>query len=142
MKRIFNFILIIALTGSFTAMFSCSDEYLVKEPPGSAAGSVMESPEGVEALLIGTYSNLQGQGRFGGAMATDWTYGTGASDDGYKGTSTGDQNNFNAVERYECLPSNAYMQERWQDCYDGSPYKVTLSRYESSWPGYYHLYQA
>lgn len=119
MKKIFNFILITALTGSLITMFSCSDEYLEKEPPGSAAGTVMESPEGVEALLIGAYSNLQGRSRFGGAMGTDWTYGGGASDDAYKGTSTGDQNNFNAVERYEALPSNAYMRDRWQDCYDG-----------------------
>jgi hypothetical protein len=100
-------------------MFSCGDDFLEKEPPGSAAGTVMESPEGVEALLIGAYSDLQGYGRFGGAMGTDWTYGGGASDDCYKGTSTGDQNNFNAVERYEVLPSNAYMSERWRDCYDG-----------------------
>ena len=119
MKKIFNFIIITALTGSFIIMFSCNDEFLVKEPPGSAAGSVMESPEGVEALLIGSYSNLQGRSIFGGAMGTDWTYGSGASDDAYKGTSTGDQNNYNAVERYEALPSNAYMRDRWQDCYDG-----------------------
>lgn len=119
MKRIFNFILIATLTGSLMMMFSCTDDFLVKEPPGSAAGSVMESPEGVESLLVGAYSTLQGRSRFGGAMGTDWTYGSGASDDAYKGTSTGDQNNFNAVERYEALPSNAYMKDRWQDCYDG-----------------------
>lgn len=119
MKKIFNFILIAALTGSLTTIFSCSDEYLEKEPPGSAAGTVMESPEGVEALLVSAYSSIQGYQRFGGAIGTDWTYGGGASDDCYKGTSTGDQNNFNAVERYEALPSNAYMSNRWQDCYDG-----------------------
>jgi len=92
---------------------------LSKEPPGSAAGTVMQSAEGVESLLVGAYSTLQGFGRFGGAMGTDWTYGGGASDDAYKGTSTGDQNNFNAVERYEVLPTNAYMAERWRDCYNG-----------------------
>jgi len=119
MKKIYNLILITILSGSLMTMFSCKKDFLIKEPPGSAAGSVMESPEGVEALLIGAYSNLQGRSRFGGAMGTDWTYGGGASDDCYKGTSTGDQNNYNAVERYECLPSNAYMQDRWQDCYDG-----------------------
>lgn len=119
MKRIFNFILIATLTGSLMVMFSCSEEFLVKEPPGSAAGSVMETPEGVEALLIGAYSTLQGRSRFGGAMGTDWTYGSGASDDAYKGTSAGDQSNFNIVERYESLPSNAYMRDRWRDCYDG-----------------------
>lgn len=98
---------------------SCSEDFLTKEPPGVAAGSVIMTPDGVESLLISTYSTLQGRSRFGGAMGTDWTYGGGASDDMYKGTSTGDQTNFNAVERYECLTTNAYMRDRWQDCFDG-----------------------
>ncbi|MGC9353729.1 MAG: RagB/SusD family nutrient uptake outer membrane protein, partial [Mariniphaga sp.] len=119
MKKIFNFLIIATLAGCVIITSSCSEEFLEKEPPGSAAGTVMQTPEGVEALLIGAYSDLQGFSRFGGAMATDWTYGGGASDDCYKGTSTGDQNNFNAVERYEALPSNAYMRDRWRDCYDG-----------------------
>lgn len=119
MKKILNFILIVAFTGSLMMMSSCGDDFLIKEPPGSAAGSVMESPEGVEALLVGAYSTLQGRSRFGGAMGTDWTYGSGASDDAYKGTSTGDQSNFNAVEKYKALPTNAYMKDRWQDCFDG-----------------------
>jgi hypothetical protein len=120
MKKIFNFLIIATLAGCVIMMSSCSEDFLEKEPPGSAAGTVMQTPEGVEALLIGAYSDLQGFSRFGGAMATDWTYGGGASDDCYKGTSTGDQNNFNAVERYEALPSNAYMRDRWRDCFDGA----------------------
>lgn len=117
MNSFINFILWI-LGFSFLC-YACSDDFLLKEPPGVASGSVMSSPEGVEALLVGAYSSLQGRSRFGGAMGTDWTYGSGASDDCYKGTSTGDQNNYNAVERYEVLPSNAYMYDRWRDCYDG-----------------------
>lgn len=119
MKKIFNLLISGTFTMFLLMMLSCSEEFLEKEPPGSAAGTVMETPEGVEALLIGAYSDLQGYSRFGGALATDWTYGSGASDDCYKGTSSGDQNNFNAVERYEALPSNAYMSDRWRDCYDG-----------------------
>ncbi len=119
MIRIYKHLLMVVLASSLFVLSSCNDDFLKKEPPGSAAGSVMESPEGVESLLIGSYSSLQGRSRFGGALGTDWTYGGGASDNCYKGTSTGDQNNFNAVERYEALPSNAYMRDRWRDCYDG-----------------------
>jgi hypothetical protein len=100
-------------------IYSCSEEFLVKEPPGVAAGAVIQTPEGVEALLIGVYERLQGDGIFGAAMGTDWTYGGGASDDCYKGTSAGDQSAYNLVERYEALPSNPYMRERWRDCYAG-----------------------
>jgi starch-binding outer membrane protein, SusD/RagB family len=119
MNKIIHLLTVMVIIGSIITITSCSEDFLTKEPPGSAAGSVMQSSEGVESLLIGTYSTLQGFGRFGGAMGTDWTYGSGASDDCYKGTSTGDQNNFNAVERYEVLPTNAYMAERWRDCYNG-----------------------
>ncbi|MCL4481166.1 MAG: RagB/SusD family nutrient uptake outer membrane protein [Bacteroidetes bacterium] len=119
MKNIFKLILMILFPGSLLFQYSCSEDFLTKEPPGVAAGSALESDAGVEALLIGAYSTLQGFSRFGGAMGTDWTYGSGASDECYKGTSSGDQTNFNAVERYECLPSNPYMRDRWRDCYNG-----------------------
>jgi len=118
MKRIFNLILITAFAGSLL-LSSCSEEFLTKEPPGTAAGSVMESPEGVEAMLIACYSNLQGRSRFGGGIGTDWVYGSCCSDDAYKGTSTGDQPAFNALERYEGLPNNDYPEQRWRGCYDG-----------------------
>src|SRR5690554_1140094 len=118
MKNILKYSLICTLLLSISLFYSCED-FLEKEPPGAAAGTVMESPEGVEALLIRAYSTLQGAGRFGGALATDWTYGGGASDDCYKGTSSGDQNNFNEVEQYAVLPTNAYMSERWRDAYNG-----------------------
>jgi hypothetical protein len=56
---------------------------------------------------------------FGGCLTSDWTYAGACSDDAYKGTSAGDQSNFNLLERYEALPSNSYMNERWTLCYDG-----------------------
>jgi hypothetical protein len=119
MKRIFILMIITTLTGSLLTFNSCSEDFLSKEPPGVAAGTVMESPEGVEALLIGCYSSLQGRSRFGDCLGTDWTYGSGASDDTYKGSSSGDQTAFNSVEKYECLPDNPYMRDRWQWAYDG-----------------------
>ncbi len=120
MKRIFIIMFITALTVSMLTMNSCNEDFLVKEPPGAAAEAVMQTSEGVEALLIGCYSNLQGRSRFGDCLGTDWTYGSGASDDTYKGTSTGDQTAFNLVERYEALPSNPYMRDRWRGCFDGA----------------------
>src|SRR5665647_2168501 len=119
MKNRFNLLLITFLTCCLLFEYSCTEAYLTKEPPGVAAGTAIESKAGVEALLVGAYSTLQGVGRFGGDPATDWTYGSGASDEAYKGSSAGDQTNYNAVERFECLPSNAYMAERWSDCTNG-----------------------
>lgn len=119
MKRIINLLLTAVFFGSMLMINSCSEDFLTKEPPGVGSASQLLTDTGVETLLTGTYSAMQGAGMFGGALVSDWTYGSGASDDAYKGTSSGDQINFNMVERYEALPTNAYMRERWRDCYNG-----------------------
>ena len=80
---------------------------------------LFRSPEGIENLLIGVYERMQGGSMFGGALVSDWTYAAGCSDDAYKGTSSGDQSNFNLLERYEALPNNPYLQDRWNNAYDG-----------------------
>jgi hypothetical protein len=120
MKRIIKLLSITVLLGSLLMIYSCSEEFLTKEPPGVAAGSVIQTPEGVEALLVGVYERMQNGGSmFGGCITSDWTYSGGCSDDAYKGTSAGDQSNFNLLERYEALPNNPYLNERWTLCYDG-----------------------
>jgi tetratricopeptide (TPR) repeat protein len=121
MKRILKLLSVTLLLGSLLMIYSCSDEFLTKEPPGVAAGSVIQTPAGVEALIVGVYERLQNgsQSMFGAAMTSDWTYSGGCSDDAYKGTSAGDQSNFNLLERYEALPNNPYLLNRWNACYDG-----------------------
>lgn len=101
-------------------IYSCSEEFLTKEPPGVAAGSTIETQAGVDALILSTYERMQnGSDMFGTAIGSDWTYAGGCSDDAYKGTSAGDQSNYNLLERYEALPNNPYMNSRWNQCYDG-----------------------
>jgi len=120
MKNILKLLSVLVLIASFLMINSCSEEYLTKEPPGVAAGSVIQTPEGVEALVIGVYERMQNGGSmFGGALTSDWTYAGGCSDDAYKGTSAGEQSNFNILERYEALPNNPYLNERWTLCFDG-----------------------
>lgn len=120
MKRIIKLLSITFFLGGILLINSCSEDFLTKEPPGVAAGSVIQTPDGVEALLNGVYERMQnGDQMFGGAITSDWTYAGGCSDDAYKGTSSGDQANFNLLERYEALPNNPYLEERWRNCYDG-----------------------
>ncbi|HBC78197.1 MAG TPA: RagB/SusD family nutrient uptake outer membrane protein, partial [Bacteroidales bacterium] len=79
---------------------------------------VMQTPSGVEALLVATYERVEGSDMFGGCLVSEWTYSGGCSDDAYKGTSAGDQSNFNLLERYEALPNNPYVKARWANAYD------------------------
>jgi hypothetical protein len=121
MKKTIKLLSLTVFLGSLMMIYSCSDEFLTKEPPGVAAGSVIQTPAGVESLVISVYERMQNgqQSMFGAAMTSDWTYSGGCSDDAYKGTSSGDQSNFNLLERYEALPNNPYLENRWNACYDG-----------------------
>ena len=118
MKPVYKNILAIL---AISITFSCNeDEFLNKQPPGTAAGDAMATPAGVEALLIGAYDMLTGDWNgFGSCMATDWVYGDGYSDNAYKGSSAGDQPWFNELERYTTAPVGQYMEDRWRDCYNG-----------------------
>jgi hypothetical protein len=121
MKRSSKLLSIALLFGSLLMIVSCNEDFLTKEPPGVAPDVKMQTPDGVEALLVGVYERMQNgnQSMFGAAMTSDWTYSGGCSDDAYKGTSAGDQSNFNLLERYEALPNNPYLENRWNACYDG-----------------------
>lgn len=116
MFRSFRFRLI---TGILLLLCACSEEFITKEPQGVAAGSVIMTPDGVEAVLTGAYSYLRGRSMFGGSLGTDWVYGSITSDDSYKGTSAGDETTFNLIERYECDAFDPYLSDRWTDCYAG-----------------------
>jgi hypothetical protein len=117
MKNMFKYIVWFLLLISSKIIFSCSEGFLIKEPPGVGAGSVITSPDGVEKVLIGTYAAMRGKSQFGGAMGTDWTYGSVTSDDCYRGTSAGDANT--GYERYEIGVTFPYLSDRWKDCYEG-----------------------
>lgn len=112
MVRFFSFICVLA---AIPLLFSCSEDFLREEPPGAAAGSVIISPDGVEAVLVGTYAYLRGRKMFGGALCTDWTYGSTASDDAYYGLLS----TFPSIDRYEMTPSHFFLADRWRDCYEG-----------------------
>ena len=95
---------------------SCTEDFLTREPPGTIAGTTASSPQGVESILVGTYSYLRGRSMFGGALCTDWMYGSVTSDDCYIGASFPTNPQY---ERYEATPSHPYVLQRWQDCYNG-----------------------
>ena len=114
-KRL-RYLLVSSLLVAPLFLSSCSEEFLTKEPRGVAAGSVISSPEGVEAVLIAAYSCLQGRHMFGGALCTDWMYGSITSDDSYQGPYPF----YPPLERYEVTPSHPYVSQRWVDCYNGA----------------------
>ncbi|HSO89024.1 MAG TPA: RagB/SusD family nutrient uptake outer membrane protein [Draconibacterium sp.] len=102
-----------------TISFSCSEEFLTKEPMGVTSENVFYDAKGIEALLTGTYSMIRGSALWTvswGASIQNWTYGSAASDDAYKGSEITDQVPVNDIERWEVTPTNGYPADKWRLC--------------------------
>lgn len=98
---------------------SCSDDFLDKKPLGSTSENVFYSAKGIDALLIGTYAIVKGSYLWDvswGASIQNWTYGSAASDDAYKGSEITDQIPVNDIEKWSVTPSNGYPADKWRLC--------------------------
>jgi hypothetical protein len=123
MKRIF-YLCAIALTmgGVF---YACSDNFLDRQPIGGLDEGTLSNQKGVDAVLIGAYSLLDGwgQGWGGGAVwtsaASNWVYGGICGGDANKGSDASDQPAINPIARYEGLADNEYFRGKWRACFDG-----------------------
>ncbi len=96
---------------------SCSEDFLTRTPPGSTAENVFYDAKGIDALLIGTYAIVPGSSLWDiswGASIQNWTYGSVASDDAYKGSEVTDQVPVNEIERWEVLTNNNYPADKWK----------------------------
>lgn len=101
---------------------ACNDAFLEELPRGVFSENILKNRAGVEGLLVGAYSLLDGVGGPAGnweAAGSNWVFGDVTSDDAYKGTDAGDQIEINPIERYEPLPTNGYFNLKWRHVYDG-----------------------
>jgi len=98
---------------------SCSEDFLTKYPPQTLSDVNMANERGVEGLLTGAYAMVRGGGLWGSAMGTDYVYGSGASDDTYKGSELTDTPDYNRIETYTASPATGFLAERWEVPYNG-----------------------
>ncbi len=114
-------ILLIGATASMLMFYACSKNFLDKAPIGSLDQNTLSNKAGVEGVLIGAYSMLDGYGGAGGgwqSAGSNWVYGGVASDDAYKGSDAGDQADIVPIETYSATASNGYFNQKWQAVYD------------------------
>lgn len=108
---------IIAATIILAIFNSCSDNFLDETPQGSTSENVFYNEKGIDALLIGTYAMTRGSSLWEvswGASIQNWTYGSVASDDAYKGSEVTDQKVVNEIERWEVTTTNGYPADKWR----------------------------
>ena len=119
----------IILTVSAFLMFgtmSCKDEFLEVSPLGVLSEANLTNADGVNLVLTGAYSLLDGVQTNVGSPFPDWTgsadnwvYGSVAADDAYKGTNAGDQPEISLIETFTHTSDLTHFRGKWRAVYDG-----------------------
>ena len=125
MKRKNNKLIIhlTALTAGLI-IFACSKSFLTVAPIGVYSPSTLANRAGVEGLLIGAYSLLDGQGSnvvgtsVYATAQDNWVFGGVCADDSHKGSDPGDQPDIVALMTWDAATTNSYPTQKWQVEYD------------------------
>ncbi len=124
MKKI-KYLLVIAIIAGSLLLDACKEDFLEITPKGSLDQSVLATYEGVDALLIGAYSLLDGasdlgfgEGNWAGATS-NWVYGSVRGMTANKGTFSGDQPHINPIQTFSETSTNLYLNTKWQYTYEG-----------------------
>src|SRR6478609_1427752 len=119
-----NIIIIFSMV--FTAsliIVACGKDFLDKPPLGTLTPAIVANEKGVQGILIGAYSMLDGNGAAGdgnyGSAASNWGYGGVAGDDAYKGSDPSDVSDFAPFEDWTVTPTNGALPQKWAACYAG-----------------------
>src|SRR5690606_14298350 len=103
---------------------ACTKEFLNSPPLGELAKDQLAEKSGVETVIIGAYSVLNGQidqvSNAFNSPASNWSFGDVTSDDAYKGGGgTGDQNNIHKMETFTVDATSLDAQRKWMALYEG-----------------------
>lgn len=106
----------------FALVSACDSSFLQINPNGSLDESVLATEDGIETLLIGAYSMLDGisaQGTGGWeAASSGWVFGSIRGGLANKGTDSGDQPDINPIQNYNETSTNPYLNLKWRSLYE------------------------
>ncbi len=121
MRRI-NAIIALTFAAVFGFVNACDDEFLEIAPNGQLSGDVLATADGVDALLIGAYSMLDGTSAQGTGNWTSttsgWVYASIRGGVANKGTDSGDQPDINPIQNYAETETNPYLNNKWRSVYE------------------------
>jgi hypothetical protein len=102
-----------------TALAACGKSFLDKPPIGTLGPQIVASEDGVQGLLIGAYSLVDGEGASGDGFASgasNWIFGGVTSDDAYKGSDPTDVADAAPMEKWgsSLTPTNGAIPQKWR----------------------------
>jgi len=117
LKNVFIAAFALAIIGS------CYKSKLNQPAPGELTAEEIATKKGVDGLLIGAYSMLDG---LGGSPAityanstSNWIYGSICGSEAYKGSIQGDQQQITDAEIFIANANNIYFDSKWGGAYEG-----------------------
>tara|TARA_A100000164_G_scaffold333959_1_gene324874 strand:- start:85 stop:1770 length:1686 start_codon:yes stop_codon:yes gene_type:complete len=103
-------------------LVSCSDDFTDINPVGALSDASLQNATGVDLLLVGAYSMLDGIRQNHGAdwhIAADNWWMDVLADDAHKGSTDGDQADLLALELYTWDTTNPYLENNWRAIFAG-----------------------
>jgi hypothetical protein len=116
-KKYIILILILAVIGTWG---SCKKDFLDVKPAGALDQSLLGTKTGIDALLVGAYSMLDGTSSSFGweAASSNWVYGDIRGLEANKGTDSGDQPDINPLQTFTETATNPYLNVKWRAVYE------------------------
>ncbi len=111
---------LIALVVAVT--FACNEKFLEVPATGQLASNQLTSKAGLEGVLVSAYAQLNGRGFSRAASSYNWVRGSVSGGEANKGSNSGDgggNSNFNTFQRYELIPTNGDVNDKWRAMYEG-----------------------
>lgn len=103
-------------------IYACNKNALNKPTPGSLNETELANKAGVEGLLIGAYSLLDGIGSPNSSSysaASNWSYGSVCGSEAYTGSSSDDQGADISLETFSETATDGNLESKWSTVYDG-----------------------
>ena len=106
---------------------SCK-KFLEQPALGKLSTDLVYNKDGINGLLIGAYSALDGGGGDGAALGggssweaagSNWVYGSIAGGDAHKGSDGTDQQAINSLARWTTDPTNGFLNTKWKAVFEG-----------------------
>ncbi len=103
---------------TLSLMYACSDSFLDVPAPGALNEQLLSNGPGMEAALIGIYSEVNGRNNRMGSPS-NWVWGSIRGGEANKGTDPGDFSDINPIQRFEALPSQGVINDKYNANYEG-----------------------
>lgn len=108
----------ISVVAVMALLYSCKDSFLDVPVTGQLDSKLLSGALGIDAALTATYGQVNG--RFNRmASPSNWVWGSIRGGEANKGTDPGDFSDINPIQRFEALPTQGVISDKYNGNYEG-----------------------